>query len=119
MQPVYQRGGLPRADCGPSAKARFQEPDGPFQVEPRLCSIGQGLFHWPRAVPGARRVVGEILYEVGLFGEIGAVPEDGGAGFVNLIFGAAGVGTILEGEACAERQFERLTKEAVNLDILK
>ena len=61
----------------------------------------------------------EILYEVGLFGEIGAVPEDGGAGFVNLIFGAAGVGTILEGEARAERQFERLTKEAVNLDILK
>ena len=76
----------------------------------RLCSrgpegrsIGQGLFHWPRAVPGARRVVGEILYEVGLFGEIGAVPEDGGAGFVNLIFGAAGVGAILEGEAIAER----------------
>ena len=75
MQPVYQRVGLPRADCGP------------------------GL----RAVPGARRVVGEILYEVGLFGEIGAVPEDGGAGFVNLIFGAAGVGAILEGEAIAER----------------
>ena len=61
----------------------------------------------------------EILYEVGLFGEIGAVPEDGGAGFVNLIFGAARIGAILEGEARAERQFERLTKEAVNLDILK
>ena len=82
-------------------------------------SIGQGLFHWPRAVPGARRVVGEILYEVGLFGEIGVVPEDGGAGFVNLIFGAAGISAILEGETIAERQFERLTNKAVNLDVLK
>ena len=54
-----------------------------------------------------------------LFGEVGAVPKDGRAGFVNLIFGAAGIGAILEGETIAERQFERLTNKAVNLNILK
>ena len=104
-----------------AVQALKRDSRGPMGCSNRPEGVPLALraFQGRRAVPGARRVVGEILYEVGLFGEIGAVPEDGGAGFVNLIFGAARVGAILEGEARAERQFERLTKEAVNLDILK